>query len=59
MIRRSLAAAAVLVALGGVGAQALADSTLQNGEGTHGVCLLASDGPNGAREGICVWVPTK
>ena len=64
MIRRSLTVAVGLVLAGGLGSQALADPVAPivkstTADGQHALCILGQDTPNGAREGICVWIPTK
>ena len=43
------------VLLGGLGAPALADPIVPNGEPT--VVCLRLDPESGQREGVCVWVP--
>ena len=60
MIRRSLVLVAATLVVGGSASQALASPTagaVQDGQ--HSLCVLGSDGPNGPREGVCVWIPTK
>lgn len=57
MIRRTLVAAVTLTVLGGVAAPALAGTTASDSK-SKGICVLGTNGSNGTRDGICVWIPT-